>query len=242
MLFADDIVLVVDTKHDLNARLDQWRATLGEKGLRISRSKTEYLYNDFSGACDGEETQITIMGQVVPWTTKFKYLGSFVQKDEGAHRLQVGWNRKLGHQENTIAKYGGSRDEDAKVDTWAHKVRQIRNEVFRERLGVASITDKIKEGRLRWFGHVKRRQTTAPVRVVETINVEGRTSRDYFRKHQRRLPHETRFHNHAKRKNLILEEMEELDTTSSHEDHSAEVDHDDCNKTEHNPRLSREAL
>ncbi|KAJ0587063.1 hypothetical protein HanIR_Chr04g0158951 [Helianthus annuus] len=57
------------------------------------------------------------------------------------------------------------------------RLDRIRNEVFRERLGVASITDKIKEGRLRWFGHVKWRQTTEPVRVVETLTVEGRRGR-----------------------------------------------------------------
>ena len=42
---------------------------------------------------------------------------------------------------------------------------------------MAIISDKIKEGRLRWFGHVKRRQTTTPVRVVETLTVEGRRGR-----------------------------------------------------------------
>ncbi|MFS7912542.1 putative tetratricopeptide-like helical domain superfamily [Helianthus anomalus] len=57
------------------------------------------------------------------------------------------------------------------------KLDRIRNDVFRGRLEVASISYKIKEGRLRWFGHVKRRQAIEPVRVVETIEVEGRRSR-----------------------------------------------------------------
>ncbi|XP_076951351.1 putative sphingolipid transporter spinster homolog 2 [Bidens hawaiensis] len=57
------------------------------------------------------------------------------------------------------------------------RLDRIRNEVFRERLGIVSIGEKIKEGRLRWYGHVKRRQETTPVRVVETLNVEGRRSR-----------------------------------------------------------------
>lgn len=54
---------------------------------------------------------------------------------------------------------------------------RIRNGVFCERLGVACIVDKIKEGRLRWFGHVKRRNLTSPVRTVENLIVEGRRSR-----------------------------------------------------------------
>nr|GEV60521.1 hypothetical protein [Tanacetum cinerariifolium] len=36
-----------------------------------------------------------------------------------------------------------------------------------------SIIDKMREGRLRWFGHVKRRPQTAPVRRVEALLVEG---------------------------------------------------------------------
>ncbi|KAG5581992.1 hypothetical protein H5410_052619 [Solanum commersonii] len=33
---------------------------------------------------------------------------------------------------------------------------KIRNEVIREKVGVASVVDKLREARLRWFGHVKR--------------------------------------------------------------------------------------
>ena len=57
------------------------------------------------------------------------------------------------------------------------RLDRIRNESIRERLGVAIISDKIKEGRLRWYGHVKRRQMTTPVRVVETLSVEGKRCR-----------------------------------------------------------------
>ncbi|XP_022042255.1 uncharacterized protein LOC110944920 [Helianthus annuus] len=57
------------------------------------------------------------------------------------------------------------------------RLDRIRNDVFKKRLEVASISDKIKDRRLRWFGHVKRRQTIEPVRVVETLEVEGRRSR-----------------------------------------------------------------
>ncbi|GKC85396.1 retrovirus-related pol polyprotein LINE-1 [Tanacetum coccineum] len=39
----------------------------------------------------------------------------------------------------------------------------IPNGVFRAELDVDSIIDKMREGRLRWFGHVKRRPQTAPV-------------------------------------------------------------------------------
>jgi len=38
------------------------------------------------------------------------------------------------------------------------RLDKIRNEVIRGKIGVASITDKIREVRLRWFGHIRRRQ------------------------------------------------------------------------------------
>ncbi|GJY58463.1 hypothetical protein Tco_0458355 [Tanacetum coccineum] len=52
-------------------------------------------------------------------------------------------------------------------------VDMIPNGVFRAELDVDSIIDKMREGRLRWFGHVKRRPQTAPVRRVEALVVEG---------------------------------------------------------------------
>ncbi|KAF3615267.1 hypothetical protein FXO38_35214 [Capsicum annuum] len=41
---------------------------------------------------------------------------------------------------------------------------RVRNEIIREKVGVASVEDKMREGRLRWFGYVMRRGTDAPVR------------------------------------------------------------------------------
>lgn len=50
---------------------------------------------------------------------------------------------------------------------------KIRNEFIRESLGVALIGDKMRESRLRWFGHVQRRPMTTPMKWSETIQVEG---------------------------------------------------------------------
>ena len=43
MLFANDIVLIDETQEGVNAKLNLWREVLESKGLRLSRSKTEYM-------------------------------------------------------------------------------------------------------------------------------------------------------------------------------------------------------
>ena len=40
---------------------------------------------------------------------------------------------------------------------------RVRNEVIRDRVGVASIEKKLIQHRLRWFEHVQRRPSEAPV-------------------------------------------------------------------------------
>ena len=49
------------------------------------------------------------------------------------------------------------------------RLDKIRNEVIRAKIGVASIEDKMREVRLRWFGHLRRRPEDALVRRCETI-------------------------------------------------------------------------
>jgi hypothetical protein len=41
---------------------------------------------------------------------------------------------------------------------------RVRNDDIRERLGVAPVEEKLVQHRLRWFGHIQRRPTEAPVR------------------------------------------------------------------------------
>jgi hypothetical protein len=62
MLFADDVVLVDDSRTGVNRKLELWRQTLESKGFRLSRTKTEYKRCSFS-------------------MDTFRYLGSMLQKD-----------------------------------------------------------------------------------------------------------------------------------------------------------------
>ena len=49
------------------------------------------------------------------------------------------------------------------------RLDKIKNEVIRGKIGVASIEDKIREPRLRWFGHI-RRSMNATVRRCEKLD------------------------------------------------------------------------
>ena len=56
MLFADDIVLSRQNHRDLEDDLEIWRNAVERRGLKLSRSKTEYL--KAVGVDDGEELKL----------------------------------------------------------------------------------------------------------------------------------------------------------------------------------------
>ena len=43
MLFANDIVICEETREEVEQRLESWRYALKRRGMKASRSKTEYL-------------------------------------------------------------------------------------------------------------------------------------------------------------------------------------------------------
>jgi len=66
--------------------------------------------------------------------------------------------------------------EDMRMISWMcgfSRIDRIRHEVIRDLAKVAPIEDKMRETRLRWFGHVKRRSVDTPVRRCEMINIPG---------------------------------------------------------------------
>ena len=94
MLFADDIVLVCKTKSELKRKLARWRRALEDHGLKISRSKTEYL--PFNDPEDGDGSEMKMDNEAIKKVESFKYLGSYVAHDgdlevEVKHRINSGW-------------------------------------------------------------------------------------------------------------------------------------------------------
>ncbi|WP_227626107.1 hypothetical protein, partial [Klebsiella pneumoniae] len=47
---------------------------------------------------------------------------------------------------------------------------RMQNEYIRNKVGVAPVADKIRESRLRWFGHIKRWTSDDPLRRVDVLD------------------------------------------------------------------------
>ncbi|GJT31497.1 retrovirus-related pol polyprotein LINE-1 [Tanacetum coccineum] len=190
LIFADDIVLVLDTPEGLNERLKKWREMLEEKGLRVSKEKTKYLRCDFNWNENdrNKEAEIRIGEPILEMNESFRYLGSVIHKfgrkeDDVTHCIQAGWLK----WRVPLTKVQANRMEvvEMRMLRWTCGktiLDMIPNGAFRRNLQVATIVNKMREGRLRWFGHVKRRPQSALVRRVESITVDGvRRSRPKLR-------------------------------------------------------------
>ena len=71
ILFADDVVLIDETREGVNAKLELWRGVLESKGFRISRTKTEYMECKFSQNRSGNEGVVRIDNQEIPRSDHF---------------------------------------------------------------------------------------------------------------------------------------------------------------------------
>ena len=93
MLFADDIVMCKETREEVEQRLESWKYALERRGMKVNRSKTEYLC--INGGNDDETVKME--DTKVPKVKEFKYLGSMVRESgscerEVKKRVQAGWN------------------------------------------------------------------------------------------------------------------------------------------------------
>ncbi|XP_047267018.1 uncharacterized protein LOC107853402 [Capsicum annuum] len=213
LLFADDIVLIDESRQGINDKLEVWKQILESKGFKLSRTKTEYLEFKFSDSRQEEVVEVKLDSQAVCKRDSFKYLGSTIQgnseiDEDVSHRIGTGWIKwrlasgilcdkkvplKLKGKFYRVAVrpamlYGAEcwsvknshiqklKVAEMRMLRWmcgVTRADRVRNEIIREKVGVASVEDKMREVRLRWFGHVMRRGTNAPVRKCERLALEG---------------------------------------------------------------------
>ncbi|KAK3558413.1 hypothetical protein QTP86_018017, partial [Hemibagrus guttatus] len=202
MMFADDIVICSESREQVEENLERWRFALERRGMKVSRSKTEYMcVNEREGS-----GTVRLQGEEVKKVQEFKYLGSTVQSNgecgkEVKKRVQAGWNgwRKVsgvlcdqkisarikgkvyrtvvrpamlyGLETVSLKKRQESELEVAELkmlrfSLGVTRLDRIRNEYIRGTAHVGHLGNKVREARLRWFGHVQRRESTALLPVV----------------------------------------------------------------------------
>ncbi|PVH65405.1 hypothetical protein PAHAL_2G485400 [Panicum hallii] len=179
MLFADDVVLVDESRAGVNMKLELWRHTLKSRGFRLSRTKTEYMMCDFSPTRH-EDRDVSLEGSMLQKNGDID--------EDVRHRISAGWLKW--RQASGISVIRRTAIRPAMLygaECWPTKRRhvqqlsvaemrmlrwfcghtrrdRVRNEEIRDRVGVAPIEEKLIQHRLRWFGHVQRRPPEAPVR------------------------------------------------------------------------------
>ncbi|KAK3524808.1 hypothetical protein QTP86_007603 [Hemibagrus guttatus] len=96
MMFADDIVICSESREQVEENLERWRFALERRGMKVSRSKTEYMcVNEREGS-----GTVRLQGEDVKKVQEFKYLGSTVQSN-GECRKEVKKRVQAGRGEMT---------------------------------------------------------------------------------------------------------------------------------------------
>ncbi|KAK3538419.1 hypothetical protein QTP86_001765 [Hemibagrus guttatus] len=228
MMFADDIVICSESREQVEENLERWRFALERRGMKVSRSKTEYMcVNEREGS-----GTVRLQGEEVKKVQEFKYLGSTVQSNgecgkEVKKRVQAGWNgwRKVsgvlcdqkisarikgkvyrtvvrlamlyGLETVSLRKRQESELEVAELkmlrfSLGVTRLDRIRDEYIRGTAHVGRLGDKVREARLRWFGHVQRRESEYIGRRMLDMELPGRRQRGRPKRSTNFIPDQSR--------------------------------------------------
>ncbi|KAE8703022.1 CYP749A22 protein [Hibiscus syriacus] len=169
MLFADDIVLVAETKNELNSRLATWKTVLEEKGLRINIENTYWLSSNYSGNQNDANVEVgwlkwrDVTGVLCDKKVPLKLKGKFYKMAIKSALLYESecWAIKKDHVRRMEVA-------DMRMFRWACGRTlwdMTPNSAIRMSLGVVPVSEKLREGRLRWFGHVLSELEILPMSV-----------------------------------------------------------------------------
>ena len=211
MLFADDLVLCETSREKVEQELERWRDQFERHGLRISRTKTEYMPTPH------KEENIKLGDGPIQTVKVFKYLGSMFAAEGGSetdvnNRVKVAWAKwrevsgvmcdkkmPIKLKDNiykTIVKpamiYGSEcwavkKNDIQKLHTtemrmlrWARgktKKDHIKNEDIWREANVEPMTTFLRKKRLRWYGHVLRKEGEDTTKKMLNMQVQGKRIR-----------------------------------------------------------------
>ena len=92
ILFAEDLVVCENTREEAEEQLELWGNAIENKGLRVSRNKTEYLP---PSSC---HDKVKLGGEELKNVTTLKYLGAMFDAEGGnntycKNRVRLAWNK-----------------------------------------------------------------------------------------------------------------------------------------------------
>ena len=66
MFFTDDIVLIEESREDVNCKLEMWREALESKGFCLSKNKMEYMKCKFNKRQTNNNLEMKIGEHIIP--------------------------------------------------------------------------------------------------------------------------------------------------------------------------------
>ncbi|MCI4393356.1 hypothetical protein PGIGA_G00156440 [Pangasianodon gigas] len=151
MMFADDIVICSESREQVEENLERWRFGMGWNGWR-----------KVSGVLCDRKISARIKGKV--YTTVVRPAMLYV--------LETVALRKRQESELEVAELKMLR-----FSLGVTRLDRIRNEYIRGTAHVGRLEDKVREARLRWFGHVQRRESEYIGRRMLDMELPGRRRR-----------------------------------------------------------------
>ncbi|KAK3572622.1 hypothetical protein QTP86_001121 [Hemibagrus guttatus] len=159
MMFADDIVICSESREQVEESLERWRFALERRGMKVSHNVQS------NGEC-GKEVKKRVQAGWNGWRKVSGVLCDrkiSVRIKGKVYRTVVRPAMLYGLETVSLRKRQESELEVAELkmlrfSLGVTRLDRIRNEYIRGTAHVGRLGDKVREARLRWFGHVQRRE------------------------------------------------------------------------------------
>nr|CDJ93072.1 RNA-directed DNA polymerase (reverse transcriptase) domain containing protein [Haemonchus contortus] len=194
ILYADDIALIAESKEELQGNLQKWQKVLAGNGLRLNVKKTKFLSSE-----KGMESITDVYGEAIEKVQDFLYLGSDLAADSSVNQVLCDrrCSRTLkGKVYRAVVRPTMLYSSECWPVSKAHerqlhsaemrmlrwtcgwtRLDRIRNEAVRTVMQIAPVQLKMREQRLRWFGHVLRRPQSHPIRKAMEFEAQDKRPR-----------------------------------------------------------------
>uniref|UniRef100_W5MQY1 ribonuclease H n=1 Tax=Lepisosteus oculatus TaxID=7918 RepID=W5MQY1_LEPOC len=205
LLYADDFFLGDEECQELQHQMQRWKIRLDEHGMRLNTKKTEYMEcdpkTDGTIGISGEDLNLKFLGSIISgelaranaaWMKWCQVTGVC------DHRIPIGLKAKVYKTVvRPVALHGSecwpatSRHEQAlhvmemRMIQWClglTRFDHVFNDDVCQRMGVAPIMENMREGRLRWYGHVMRSGEHIVARTAMRQSPQGRRPQEQPKK------------------------------------------------------------